>query len=196
MKIIHKTLVIIILSLFAIACQKDEYEPLKIISTKEVIRDGKVIVEASYRNELKKMYFILMSPNTAVVTRATDFDPKLVNREYYGKEVIPSEFTHYSQTYQVVGINSNAFKYSDKLTLIVIPETVVTIGEDAFTGCSVLESITCNAKTPPEIRSLFPGYISQYFQEIRVPQSSVDAYKNALGWSIYADYIVGFEDIE
>lgn len=194
MKIIQKTMVIIILGLFAVACQKDEDEPLKIISTKEVVRNGEVIVEASYRNELKKMYFILMSPNTAVVTRATDFDPKLVNRKYYGKEVIPSEFTHYAQTYQVVGIKSYAFNYSDKLKSIVIPQTVTTIGEDAFTGCSILESITCKAKTPPEIRDLFAGYMSQYFQEIRVPQSSVDAYKNALGWSSYADYIVGIEE--
>lgn len=194
MKIIQKTIVIIILGLFAVACQKDEDEPLKIISTKEVVRNGEVIVEASYRNELKKMYFILMSPNTAVVTRATDFDPKLVNREYYGKEVIPSEFTHYAQTYQVVGIKSYAFNSSDKLKSIVIPQTVTTIGEDAFTGCSILESITCKAKTPPEIRDLFAGYMSQYFQEIRVPQSSVDAYKNALGWSSYADYIVGIEE--
>ncbi|MBR3711161.1 MAG: leucine-rich repeat protein [Bacteroidales bacterium] len=194
MKIIQKTIVIIILGLFAVACQKDEDEPLKIISTKEVVRNGEVIVEASYRNELKKMYFILMSPNTAVVTRATDFDPKLVNRKYYGKEVIPSEFTHYAQTYQVVGIKSYAFNYSDKLKSIVIPQTVTTIGEDAFTGCSILESITCKAKTPPEIRDLFAGYMSQYFQEIRVPQSSVDAYKNALGWSSYADYIVGIEE--
>ena len=182
------------MGLFAVACQKDEDEPLKIISTKEVVRNGEVIVEASYRNELKKMYFILMSPNTAVVTRATDFDPKLVNRKYYGKEVIPSEFTHYAQTYQVVGIKSYAFNYSDKLKSIVIPQTVTTIGEDAFTGCSILESITCKAKTPPEIRDLFAGYMSQYFQEIRVPQSSVDAYKNALGWSSYADYIVGIEE--
>lgn len=194
MKIIQKTIVIIILGLFAVACQKDEDEPLKIISTKEVVRNGEVIVEASYRNELKKMYFILMSPNTAVVTRATDFDPKLVNRKYYGKEVIPSEFTHYAQTYQVVGIKSYAFNYSDKLKSIVIPQTVTTIGEDAFIGCSILESITCKAKTPPEIRDLFAGYMSQYFQEIRVPQSSVDAYKNALGWSSYADYIVGIEE--
>ena len=194
MKIIQKTIVIIILGLFAVACQKDEDEPLKIISTKEVVRNGEVIVEASYRNELKKMYFILMSPNTAVVTRATDFDSKLVNRKYYGKEVIPSEFTHYAQTYQVVGIKSYAFNYSDKLKSIVIPQTVTTIGEDAFTGCSILESITCKAKTPPEIRDLFAGYMSQYFQEIRVPQSSVDAYKNALGWSSYADYIVGIEE--
>lgn len=194
MKIIQKTIVIIILGLFAVACQKDEDEPLKIISTKEVVRNGEVIVEASYRNELKKMYFILMSPNTAVVTRATDFDPKLVNRKYYGKEVIPSEFTHYAQTYQVVGIKSYAFNSSDKLKSIVIPQTVTTIGEDAFTGCSILESITCKAKTPPEIRDLFAGYMSQYFQEIRVPQSSVDAYKNALGWSSYADYIVGIEE--
>ena len=141
-KNLWKGLLVLVLGLAMTACQKDENDPLKIISTQEVVRDGQVIVEASYRNDLKKMYFILVSPNTAVVTRATDFNPELVNRQYYGKEVIPAEFTHLGQTYSVVGIKSDAFWGCNKLTSIVLPNTVTKIGNYAFFGCTELSSVT------------------------------------------------------
>ena len=137
-----KGLLAIVLGVVMTACQKDDNEPMKIISTQEVVREGKVIVEASYQNELKKMYFILVSPNTAVVTRATDFNPELVNRQYYGKEVIPSEFTHLGQSYTVVGINDGAFNGCNKLTSVVMPNTVTTIGRYVFMECTVLKNIT------------------------------------------------------
>ena len=137
-----KGLLVLVLGFAMTACQKEENDPLKIISTQEVVRDGQVIVEASYRNELKKMYFILVSPNTAVVTRATDFNPELVNRQYYGKEVIPAEFTHLGQTYSVVGIKESAFQECNKLISIVLPNTVTEIGNSAFFYCTQLLSVT------------------------------------------------------
>ena len=141
-KDLWKGLLALVLGLAMTACQKDENNPLKIISTQEVVREGQVIVEASYRNDLKKMYFILVSPNTAIVTRATDFNPELVNRQYYGKEVIPSEFTHMGQTYMVVGIKESAFQECNKLTSIVLPNTVTKIGNSAFFYCTQLSSVT------------------------------------------------------
>ena len=141
-KNLWKGLLVLVLGLAMTACQKDENDPLRIISTQEVVRDGQVIVEASYQNELKKMYFILVSPNTAVVTRATDFNPELVNRQYYGKEVIPAEFTHLGQSYSVVEIKSMAFWECNKLTSIVLPNTVTKIGNNAFFGCTELSSVT------------------------------------------------------
>ena len=141
-KNLWKGLLVLVLGFAMAACQKDENEPLKIISTREVVREGQVIVEASYQNELKKMYFILVSPNTAVVTRATDFNPELVNRQYYGKEVIPAEFTHLGQTYSVVEIKSQTFQECNKLTSIVLPNTVTKIGNSAFFYCTQLSSVT------------------------------------------------------
>ena len=142
-----KGLLAIVLGVVMTACQKDDNEPMKIISTQEVVREGKVIVEASYQNELKKMYFILVSPNTAVVTRATDFNPELVNRQYYGKEVIPSEFTHLGQSYTVVGINDGAFNGCNKLTSVVMPNTVTTIGRYVFMECTVLKNICVSSES-------------------------------------------------
>ena len=141
-KFFLKGMLVLVLGLALTACQKDDNEPLKIISTQEVVREGQVIVEASYQNELKKMYFILVSPNTAIVTRATDFNPELVNRQYYGKEVIPSEFSHLGQTYSVVGIKSKAFWECNKLTSIVMPNTITKIGNYAFFYCTELSSVT------------------------------------------------------
>ncbi len=144
-KNLWKGLLVLVLGFAMAACQKDENDPLKIISTQEVVREGQVIVEASYQNELKKMYFILVSPNTAVVTRATDFNPELVNRQYYGKEVIPAEFTHLGQTYSVVGIKSQAFWECKKLTSIVMPNTITKIDNSAFFYCTQLSNVTLSS---------------------------------------------------
>jgi len=141
-KYLRKGLLVLVLGFSLTACQKDDNDPLKIISTQEVVREGQVIVEASYQNELKKMYFILVSPNTAIVTRATDFNPELVKRQYYGKEVIPSEFSHLGQTYSVVGIKSQAFGECNKLTSIVMPNTITKIGGYAFFCCTELSNVT------------------------------------------------------
>ena len=237
-KNLWKGLLVLVLGFAMTACQKDENDPLKIISTQEVVRDGQVIVEASYQNELKKMYFILVSPNTAVVTRATDFNPELVNRQYYGKEVIPAEFTHLGQTYTVVGIKESAFQECNKLTSIVLPNTVTEIGNSAFFyctqllsvtlsnsleeigydafygcgnltsmdlpasikrigihaigGCTSMTSLTCRATTPPSLGLSESDYQESGLQEVKVPQASVEAYKSAMGWSQFADIIVGY----
>ena len=238
MKKTIQILSLLFLTMAFVACQKDDNEPLKIISTQEVVRNGQVIVEASYRNELKKMYFIIVSPNTALVTRATDFNPDLVNRQYYGKEVIPSEFTHLSQTYSVVGIKGEAFNACNKLTSIVLPNTVSTIGGyafygctelqsvtfsnsleeirynafegcynlssidlpasvrfidvHAFEGCSLLTSITCRAVTPPAFSLVESDYLLDRLKEVKVPQSSVEAYKTDRHWKQFVDIIVGY----
>lgn len=141
-KCLWKGLLVLVLGFALTACQKDDNDPLKIISTQEVVREGQVVVEASYQNELKKMYFILVSPNTAIVTRATDFNPELIDRQYYGKEVIPAEFTHLGQTYSVVGIKSQTFQECKKLTSIVLPNTVTKIDNSAFFYCTQLSSVT------------------------------------------------------
>ena len=237
-KNLWKGLLVLVLGFAMTACQKDENDPLKIISTQEVVRDGQVIVEASYHNELKKMYFILVSPNTAVVTRATDFNPELVNRQYYGKEVIPSEFTHLGQKYTVVGIKESTFQECNKLTSIVLPNTVTEIGNSAFFyctqllsvtlsnsleeigydafygcgnlasmdlpasirwiglhaigGCTSMTSLTCRATTPPSLGLSESDYQESGLQVVKVPQASVEAYKSAMGWSQFADIIVGY----
>ena len=88
----------------------------------------------------------------------------------------------------VASIGEWAFKSCEGLTSITIPSSVVSIGVDAFCDCVNLTSLTCLADTPPVIEK---GRLYGYFHEIKVPDTSVEAYKTADGWKKYADIIVG-----
>ena len=80
--------------------------------------------------------------------------------------------------------------YGASIKQIAIPDTVTEIGDMAFSYCYQLASITCLAATPPAL-----GYDAfgpdTAGLTIKVPASSVAAYKAATNWSSYADYIVG-----
>lgn len=104
----------------------------------------------------------------------------------------------------LVSIGNMAFFECNNLTSITIPENVVTIEYYAFQNCSHLNTIYCKAITPPVAVKFTEGDFSQYQfwnifdgiapeYKIYVPVASVDAYKNADGWSDYADRIVGYD---
>lgn len=70
---------------------------------------------------------------------------------------------------------------------VVIPNSMVSIGNMAFYNCSSLTSVTINAVTPPTLgMSAFDGTNNC---SIYVPAGSVDAYKSASNWSTYAGRI-------
>lgn len=110
-------------------------------------------------------------------------------------------------------IGNDAFRECTRLTSINIPNNVQTIGGLAFynctgltsvtigtgfTGttnpghsfqyCTNLQSVTVRATTPPVIDSFFFSDTSNNLK-IYVPSGSVNAYKNAAGWSTYSDRI-------
>lgn len=73
---------------------------------------------------------------------------------------------------------------------ITIPDTVTEIGDNAFSYCNQLASITCLAATPPTLgKRAFSSDTAGFI--IKVPAASVAAYKAADGWKDYANYIVG-----
>ena len=86
----------------------------------------------------------------------------------------------------VVSIGYDAFVLCN-LSNIVIPSSVTTIGSDAFLACGSLTSITFLSSTPPTI-----GWhaFEQTYCPIYVPAESVEAYKTASTyWEEYADRI-------
>ena len=94
----------------------------------------------------------------------------------------------------VTTIGETAFYECYKLTSVTIPESVKTIGGAAFTYCRRLTGVYCKATTPPILKS-FSGCFDENGKnrKIYVPMESVDAYKSAEGWRVYASAIEGYE---
>lgn len=79
----------------------------------------------------------------------------------------------------VTSIGEDAFYGCSDLTSVTIPSSVISIGEHAFCFCTSLESITCEATTPP----VCDGDITYSTKtKIYVPAESVDAYSKAYVW--------------
>ena len=87
----------------------------------------------------------------------------------------------------VTSIGDWAFGDCTRLTSCTIGSGVTSIGDWAFGNNSFLDSVTIMATTPPSITSIFEGDMSA--PTIYVPSASVDAYKAASGWDVYANVI-------
>lgn len=75
-------------------------------------------------------------------------------------------------------IHENAFLGCKELTKIVIPETVVFVGEGAFENCENLEIVKLNCKTKPHRRAFFNcPYLTIILPE-GTSQKVIDSYKN------------------
>ena len=86
-----------------------------------------------------------------------------------------------------------AFATCESLTSITIPDGVTSIGNNAFAYCKSLTTVTCLAAAPPSLGTdVFKS--SDALTEIRVPSASVEKYKQASGWSAYADKIVAISE--
>ncbi len=143
---------LLLLALVVTGCVKqDENKTLKIVSTKEVTNDGRIIVEATFE-DATRMFFRIISATEAEVTYANMFyfeDES--DWKYEGDVVIPEEFTHFGQTYRVVGISGGAFNACEGLTSVEIPETVNKyIYGGAFAECSELVRV----KMPSHIEEI------------------------------------------
>ena len=76
---------------------------------------------------------------------------------------------------------------SSGLTSITLPATVDHIRDDALKNCTSLVTVTCLATTPPALDS--NAFSGTTIGQIKVPASSVEAYKSAANWSTYSDKI-------
>lgn len=96
------------------------------------------------------------------------------------KTIIPND---------VISIAANAFYGCKELTSIIIPKNVISIGGYAFyCNGGKLEKITCKAKNPPTCsKSTFSGVSKSI--PVHVPESSVEAYRAAEGWSEFTNFV-------
>lgn len=91
----------------------------------------------------------------------------------------------------VTTIGSRAFKDCRALSSLTLPATVNNLGTNCFDGMgndagSDATTLTCLAATPPNAD---PHTFTGYTGKVAVPAASVDAYKEATGWSTVASQI-------
>ena len=87
----------------------------------------------------------------------------------------------------VVTIGQNAFYGRTQMTTITLPASVTSIGAQAFFNCSGLQSIDVRSATPATLGSLaflsVPTDIPVY-----VPCESIETYQETAGWSNFTNY--------
>lgn len=89
-------------------------------------------------------------------------------------------------------IGIRAFQECSKLSIVDIDDSVESIGNYAFNTNKSLSQVIVRAVTPPSAgSSLFLNSNSN--MTIYVPDQSVQAYREASGWSAYADRILPME---
>lgn len=99
--------------------------------------------------------------------------------------------TSYTIPDNVTSIGDWAFSYCESLESVTIPKNIASIGNGAFAYGARGKVLYCKPITPPKFSSAH--HSSTYIDKIYVPHSAVDAYKNAYGWSEYANKIVGYD---
>ncbi len=104
----------------------------------------------------------------------------------------PIESVEFSESLQIIG--ENAF-YGHKLVELVIPKNVYEIGAFAFDQYPyILRSIYCLPETPPSTTNYMFSYPDNVIFVIYVPESALDAYKNANHWDEYKNRIFAINE--
>jgi hypothetical protein len=102
--------------------------------------------------------------------------------------MVGSKTTVIPNTVTTIGRDAFSYRYRDEPYNITIPESVTSIGENAFVGCNGIASLTLLAEVPPTLGngafSEVPNNIPVY-----VPCGSLDAYQNASGWDEFTNWI-------
>lgn len=87
----------------------------------------------------------------------------------------------------IIGNLSFARLYN--LSSVTIPESVSSISGASFNDCKIMQSVTCLPLIPPTGVNNGCFYAANNNYPIYVPAESVEAYKEASGWSDYASRI-------
>ena len=98
---------------------------------------------SAYDFQSGDLYYNITSSSAPYTVEVT-YQEKWSDYNYFGltTATIPETVTYDGTTYSVTRIGEDAFSGCDALTSITIPNSVTSIGKLAFDGCSALTSIT------------------------------------------------------
>ena len=114
-------------------------------------------------------------------------DGSFLSVERYAFSRVNIEMRDFQFPSQITTIPANVFFICKGLKSIIIDENIVAIDQDAFWSCNKLEYVIIKSSTPPTLGS--GAFEDTNNCPIYVPSGSVQAYKTASGWSVYADRI-------
>lgn len=119
--------------------------------------------------------------------------------------VIPSTLTVDGQEYSVTGISDGAFENNETLETVSIPGSIEKIGENAFAGCTNLQTIYNYAEDPADLTGTVKALTrsgeeisvaAKVFAEVDletcklyVPAGCSQKYKAAEGWNEFQNII-------
>ena len=109
--------------------------------------------------------------------------------KYTGSVTIPSTVTYKGVTYDVIAVGNNAFSDCSDLTSVTIPNSVTSIGLLAFSNCTGLTDVFCYAENVPSTVSSAFSYTPISSVTLHVPRGSVEEYKTADPWSGFGNIV-------
>lgn len=139
------------------------------------LQDGDYFHDYTEEDHLMLFY---VNTGCAVVTSYRNGSP-CISKSVKGKVTIPE----YSQGYPVSRIYEDSFKGLSEITDLVLPSTLKSVDYNSIYGCSKLQTLTCQAKTPPSIvmgKSFDGSLLSNTI--LIVPKGCKNQYKEAKGW--------------
>ena len=104
-----------------------------------------------------------------------------------------SEDIHYSVPYGVKIVHPYAFAGRYLYERLTLPETVDSIGEQAFNRCFDLTDTYLYAHVPPAIDESTIDLLDLSLRTIYVPKGCKQAYADAKGWALYGRRIKEFD---
>jgi hypothetical protein len=96
---------------------------------------------------------------------------------------VPQSVTKANIDFTVTSIGAEAYAGYDKLTNVIIPESISAIGDGAFSGCTSLATVTSLNTVPPTMGT--DVFADCVIEHVLVPFEAVDAYKVADVWKDY-----------